>query len=160
MIEFDKNGSKLCSYQADVFSASLKFQDCSSMIFLRRFFNSRFARDLDSHDQNIFPYSIEESFYALDTEYGKIKYGSKKINENILHWLGYITRYICYTREITSKYLYKNISLKLFIDNYYVYHTQSEEWVITRILEDSKLPENFFDKEIQTKSILRKLWIL
>lgn len=160
MKEFDTNGSKLCSYQADIFSASLKYQDCSSMVFLRRFFNSKFVQDLDNHNQNMFPYSIEECFNALDIEYGKIEYGSKKINENVLHWLGYITRYICYTREITSKYLYKNISLKLFINNYYVYHTQSEEWVITRILEDAKLPKNFFDKKTKAKSILRKLWII
>lgn len=98
-------------------------------------------------------YDEDECFEALNEEYGKFKYGSKKLSSNTLYWLGYITRYICYTRDISSKKLYKTIPLKSFIDNYDVYHTQSEEWVIARELEVNGLSEDIFDKNKQMKII-------
>ena len=42
--------------------------------------------------------------------------------------------------------------------HYYVYHTQSEEWVISRILEIKGKNEDFFDKNLRIKEILKILY--
>ena len=160
MREFDSTGSKLCSYQADIFSASIEKLNCSSAIFLRRFYHSAFAAKLDDFHNHLFSFDIKDCFSQIDDEYGKSNYGNKKLPEPVLHWLGYITRYICYTRDISSKKFFKSFDLKLFIENYEVYHTQSEEWVIERILELSNKNENFFDKKNQTHEVLKKIWLL
>ena len=156
MKAFDRTGSILCTYQAGIFSKSLKETDCSSMVFLRRFFLSDFAWALDYYDQHIFSFDENECFRSLEEEYGKTEYGKNRLPEEVLYWLGYITRYICYTRELSSKKFYRNIPLKYLIDHYEIYHTQTEEWVISRILEN--VDPDLFDREKQIKKILRKLW--
>ena len=160
MKELDSNGSKLCSYQAAIFSASIDELDCSSAIFLRRFYHSRFASKLDDYQNHLFSYDVMDCFLQIEEEYGKSNYGKSKQPEPVMHWLGYITRYICYTREISSKKFIKTFNLKLLTDIYEVYHTQSEEWVIERILDLSGLTEDIFDKKIQTREILKKIWSL
>ncbi|MCR4951145.1 MAG: hypothetical protein K6A40_07475 [Solobacterium sp.] len=158
MKELDSVGSRLCSYQADIFSGSLELQS-SSRIFLRRFFRSKFARKLDDPGSFLFSYDVEDCYDSIHEEFGETDYGKVKLSETVLHWLGYITRYICYTREFPSILLYKTIPLDMFIDHYEVYHTQSEEWVIARILELSKLDESVFDKKKREKAILTSLWL-
>lgn len=160
MKEFDNTGSKLCSYQAEIFSCSSSRLDCSSPVFLRRFFHSGFADKLDNYNDYLLSYDIDDCFNELNEEYGKSSYGRKKYPEPVLHWLGYITRYICYTREISSKKLIKTIPLKLFTENYEVYHTQSEEWVIDRIIEVSGSDRDIFNKNAQIKKVLKKIWML
>lgn len=157
MKKLDRIGSKLCSYQAKIFEESLKYK-CSSKIFLRRFFYSSFASKLDEYNKYIFTFDPLDCFRSLNEQYDPSNYGTKKINKEVLYWLGYITRYISYTRDYSSKKLYKNIPLDLFIKGYEVYHTQSEEWVISRMLELINKDETMFDKKILMKQILRKLW--
>lgn len=160
MRKLDSAGSKLCSYQADIFSASIEELDCSSAVFLRRFYHSSFAAKLDDFRNHLFSFDVKDCFLQIDEEYGKSSYGNKKLSEPVLHWLGYITRYICYTRDVSSKKFIKSFDLKLFIDNYEVYHTQSEEWVVERILELSGMNQDFFDKKIQARNVLKKIWLL
>ena len=158
MKKLDYDGSKLCTYQAEIFSQSLTLS-CSSLVFLRRFFNSHFARKLDDCEQYQLSYEAEDCFASILEQFGETEYGKKKLPENILYWLGYITRYFCYTRECSSKLLYKSIPLRFFTDNYEVYHTQNEEWVIARVLENTGKTEDDFDQDKRFKAILRKIWI-
>ena len=160
MREFDSTGSKLCSYQADIFSASREELDCSSAVFLRRFYHSAYAAKLDDFHNHLFSFDTGDCFSQINKEYGISSYGNKKLSEPVLHWLGYITRYICYTRDISSKKFIKSFDLKLFIENYEVYHTQSEEWVVERILSLSGMNEDFFDKKVQAQKTLKKIWLL
>ena len=157
MKTLDSSGSKLCSFQAKIFTWSLLLE-CSSPVFLRRFFFSDFARKLDEAQGFQFSYDVDDCFTSVVMEYGESRYGKTKLSEKELYWLGYITRYFCYTREYPSKLLYKTIPLKLFIENYEVYHTQSEEWVIERILTAAGLDEKYFDKTHREKEILTRLW--
>ena len=157
MKNLDSSGSKLCSFQAKIFSRSLLL-GCSSLVFLRRFFCSEFARKLDECESFQFSFDPSDCLDSIVMEYGETNYGSNKLQENVLYWLGYITRYICYTREYPSKLLYKTIPLKLFTENYEVFHTQSEEWVIERILAAAGLDEKHFDKAHREKEILTRLW--
>ena len=148
MKKLDRFGARLCSYQAEIFKTSLS-QECSSLVFLRRFFFS---------ENHLFSYDTDDCFDSLAEQYEQTDYGKNKLPENVLYWLGYITRYFCYTRDISSKKLYRLLSLKPFISNYEVYHTQNEEWVLSRILETTGLSEDAFDKEKQTRKILRSIW--
>ena len=56
----------------------------------------------------LLPMDIEE----LEHEFGASSYGKEKYNAEELYWIGYIYRYWCYTRELTSKQLYKIIKPK------------------------------------------------
>ena len=124
-------------------------------MFLRRFKNSSYASYLDSSRFNTL-IDVEYAFSEIDKQYGKSAYGNQKYSADALYWLGYIYRYISYTREISTKKAFKLISPKELVEHYYVYHTQSEEWVISRILEIKGKNEDFFDKNLRIKEILKK----
>lgn len=156
MKTLDLLGTKLCSYQAKIFEESLNRFICSSKIFLRRFFNSEFAFFLDMPTERTFTFEVEECFSSLIEEYGDSTYGKIKLRPEALYYLGYLTRYICYTREITSTHLYNVIDVYDIIDNYSIYHTQDEEWVIATLLEKQHLSENDLDEDYILKSLLRK----
>lgn len=158
MKKLNINESKLCSYQANIFANSIEF-DCSSKIFLRRFFNSSYAQKMDDYENHTFSYDIKDCYDQLLEQYGKFTYGKKKISKEILYWLGYITRYICIDKNISSRQLYKMIDLDLLINNYETYHTQSEEWVINRIFDNMGIDKDAFDKKTKIKSVLTKLWL-
>ena len=63
-------------------------------------------------------------------------------------------RYISYTRDISTKKLLTVFEPKEVIKYYYVFHTQSEEWVIQELLELKGLDESFFDKNASIKKKL------
>lgn len=156
MKKLDVLGAKLCSYQAKIFEESNNRFICSSKIFLRRFFKSEFAFFLDMPNERIFTFEVEECYSSLIEEYGDSTYGKEKLNAKALYYLGYLTRYICYTRGVTSGYLYSVIDIYDIVDNYYVYHTQDEEWVISSLLEKQHLTENDLNEDEILKKLLRR----
>ncbi|MCQ2802948.1 MAG: hypothetical protein MJ225_04715 [Bacilli bacterium] len=156
MRKLDLLGSKLCSYQAKIFEESLTKTMCSSKVFLRRFFMSEFGFYLDMPERYVFSYDTNECFASLLEEYGDSTYGKVKINANVLYYLGYLTRYICYTREITTRHLYKTFNIYDIIDNYYVFHTQDEEWVIATLLQKYNMTEKDLDEYEILKDLFRK----
>jgi len=158
MKKLSVNESKLCSYQASILAHSIEF-NCSSKIFLRRFFCSTYAQKMDDYEKHTFSYDIKDCYDELLNQYGKFTYGKKKFPEEVLYWLGYITRYMCINMKITSKQLYKTIDLNILINNYETYHTQNEEWIIDRVLENSKIDKESFDKIVKAKNILTRLWL-
>ena len=155
MRNFDSHGLELAQFQGKIFEKSINRYECSSLVLLRRFKNSYFALNLDSASQNIL-IDVEYAFTELDKQYQDTSYGNKKYNSDAMFWLGYIYRYISYTREISTKKTFNLIGPKELIEHYYVYHTQSEEWVISRILEIKGKNEDFFDKNKSIKKLLYK----
>lgn len=145
MKKLDAIGSKLCSYQAQIFAESSTAFMCSSKIFFRRFFMSLYATRLDRCARYVLTYETSECFSMLLEEYGDSTYGSVKLNKDILYYVGYLTRYICYTRNITSLYFYRVFSLDDIINSYEIYHTLDEEVVIKTMLEKLCLSEDIFD---------------
>ena len=156
MREADKKCYSLCSYQANIFSKSLEKTMCSSKVFLRRFFYSNFAFRLDFNDFYTFSFDENDCFNELLEEFGDSSYGRSKMNEKILHYVGYITRYICYTREVTSLFVYRTFGLDTLIKQYYVLHTQSEEYAIRVLLENKGLTEDIFDQDKLLKDVFKK----
>ena len=50
MIKIDSDGLLLCKIQAELFEKSSQFLKTSSLIFIRRFMNSKIAYELDNKD--------------------------------------------------------------------------------------------------------------
>lgn len=160
MRELDRYGAELCSYQAKIFAKSRNFFQCSSKIFLRRFFHSIFASHLDFYNFYTFSYDELDCFNSILEDYGDSTYGKERLPEKVLHYIGYLTRYICYTREVTSLFIYDTFGINIFIERYEVLHTQSEEYAVRELLEINHLTEDIFDQDKLAKEVLRKKYHL
>ena len=106
-----------------------------------------------------FSYDENECFESILEDYGDSTYGKIKIPEQVLYYIGYISRYICYTREVTSLFFYRTFGVDTLINEYYVLHTQSEEAVLKELLQRNNLTEDIFDQDKLLKDILRKRYI-
>ena len=155
MKEFDRKGLNLAGFQGEVFQKSLARYSISSPIFIRRFMKSELARKLDWEETAFLPLTDEWAFESLDGQFPNKDYGKTKYSEAEMHWIGYIYRYICYTRSESSVFVYGYFKPDELRKVYYAYHTQSEEWVIASLLMSHGLDEGFFDKNKRLKDSLR-----
>ncbi len=156
MKEFDSCGLDIAVHQAEVFFTSVTRLTCSSPIFLRRFFKSHYAEILDLGKVYLLPLEVDDAFAQIEKEFGKTAYGTTKYPAEAMYWLGYMTRYIAYTREVSSRFVYKHFPPKILIDHYSGWHTQGEEWVIEALLTLVELKEEDFDPNVRLKKLLRK----
>lgn len=93
--------------------------------------------------------SIIEQFG--DTDYGKIKY-----SKSALFWIGYMYRYISYTREISTKFILDIFTYKQMNDVYFSFHTQAPEWCINSLLDINGIDDSIFDNNLRLKKIIKK----
>ena len=156
MREFDINGLRLAEYQAELFELSATALSCSSPVFLRRFLYSEVLKSLDTNDSSRLQLDPNIGISEIDEQFGKSEYGKIKYSRETLFWMGYLYRYISYTRDIETPILFKLFDYKKLVDLYYVYHTQSMEWCIENLLELNGLTENIFDKNWRLKETIRK----
>lgn len=70
--------------------------------------------------------------------------------------MGYMYRYISYTREQTTKFVMKLFDYKQMNDVYFAFHTQDPEWCIQSLLEMNNLTENIFDNNFRLKQIIKE----
>lgn len=154
MKTIDKDGLSLCTLQGNVFASSLDNAECSSKIFMRRFLNSKVAREFDSSSILDGTLTIKDIFFELEEEFGKTSYGREKYDREVLFWIGYIYRYFAYTYNLTSKYVYKIVKPSELNELYYVYHTFDPKVAIERILEEKRIS---FDIDDQNKRLLEML---
>ncbi len=154
MKTIDKDGLSLCALQGNVFASSLDNAECSSKIFMRRFLNSKVAREFDSSSILDGTMAIKDIFFELEEEFGKTSYGREKYDKEVLFWIGYIYRYFAYTYSLTSKYVYKIVKPSELNELYYVYHTFDPKVAIERILEEKRIS---FDIDDQNKRLLEML---
>ena len=159
MRKFDSLGLRLAEFQAKIFEQSIDRYDCSSLVFLRRFKYSNYSKVLDQASENVL-LDVEYAFDEIDKQYKNTAYGKEKYSKEAMYWLGYIYRYISYTRDVSTKKAFNLIEPEELYANYYVYHTQSEEWVIARILESKGKCEDDFDKNKSLKNIMKKIYNL
>ena len=155
MKEFDEYGLRLCRFQANVFEASREKTDCSSAIFLRRFMLSDAARRFDTNKELYGAADVGGILEEIEEEFGPSKYGRVKYASEELYWIGYIYRYWCYTREITSRRVYRIIKPAELRSLYYAYHTLDPAAAVERIMEAKGIRERDYLKEGVT--ILRRL---
>ena len=153
MKEFDHNGLMLAEYQGKLFEKSAEL-DCSSSIFIRRFLHSELLNDLDNSKSISF--DINEGIKSILEQFGDSSYGKEKYSKAALFWIGYMYRYIAYTREQETGYIMKIFKHKQMNNVYYSYHTQDPEWCIKSLLNLNGMPEYTFDKNSRLKSIIKE----
>ena len=156
MREFDNNGLRLAEYQAKLFEESISYFECSTKVFLRRFYYSDLLNTLDKNESSI-SLEVSEGLDSIELQFGSSNYGKVKWDPNVLFWIGYIYRYVSYTRDVETKFLMKLFKPEKIKDLYYTYHTQSNEWVVENLLTSKNLNESIFDKNYRLKQALKKI---
>lgn len=156
MRKFDTNGLRLCEFQGKIFEESVDFFDCSSPVFLRRFRRSNLLKRLDQNESHMFSLWPKEALMEIEEQFGKSEYGKKKYSKDSMFWMGYLYRYISYTREVGTPLLFKLFDYKRLNGVYYAYHTQSMEWVVAALLDAYGLTEDIFDKNKRLMAYLRQ----
>ncbi len=153
MREFDHDGLLLAEYQGKLFEKSEEFS-CSSAIFIRRFLYSDLLKSLDNNKSISF--DINDGLQSIWEQFGDSSYGKEKYSKAVLFWIGYMYRYIAYTREQDTAYIMKMFDHKQMSDVYYSYHTQDPEWCIKSLLNLNGTTEDIFDKNIRLKNIIKE----
>lgn len=135
MNHIDENGLRLCRAQGEIFARSLTETGCSSAVFLRRYMNSRFASRMDSEAYLYAAGTITDVFAELDAQYGKSEYGTIRYGSEELYWMGYLYRYWCLSRRLTSKQVYRMMKPADLRTLYFPYHSLDPEQAVERICE-------------------------
>lgn len=155
MRDFDHNGLILAEYQGRLFERSTGLE-CSSAIFIRRFLHSELLEALDRNDPAIVSPDPEEGLECITRQFGQTEYGSKRYPAAAMFWMGYMYRYISYTRGQSTRFIMQLIPYRLLNDVYYSYHTQDPEWCVRSLLEIQGLTENIFDNNYRLKEIIKR----
>ena len=155
MREFDHSGLLLAEYQGKLFEKSNELK-CSSGIFIRRFLHSDLLNKLDINQPSAVSLDVSEGIVSIQEQFGDTDYGKEKYSGSALFWMGYMYRYISYTRETPTRFIAKLFHHSQMNDVYYSFHTQDPEWCIQSLLEINHLPEQVFDNNFRLKETIRE----
>lgn len=155
MKNFDHNGLLLAEYQGKLFEKSTEL-DCSTGIFLRRFLHSDLLKKLDTNQPSLVSLDVNDGINSILEQFGNTDYGKEKYSGSSMFWMGYMYRYISYTREIRTRFLMELLDYRQMNDVYYSFHTQDPEWCIQSLLEINHLTESVFDNNYRLKKIIRE----
>lgn len=153
MKQIDYDGLLMCRIQGRIFEKSLEYLNCSSPVFIKKYMYSDGARSMDVLNfLNKTKSDIQVLEDIKDNSFGKIKYSSEE-----LYWMGYIYRYLAYTYELNSKYIFSKINGTKLKELYYAYHTYDPSYAADRIIENNKIELNDIDKLLnKSKSIIEE----
>ena len=157
MKKFDHNGLLLAEYQGKLFEKSVDL-DCSTAVFLRRFLHSDFVKKMDKNDASSLTLDVNEGMQSIQNQFGKSDYGKVKYSKDALFWMGYMYRYISYTRGVTTQFVMKLLPYKQLNDVYYAFHTQDPEWCVRSLLEMNGKNEDIFDNNLRLKAVISEKW--
>ncbi len=153
MREFDHDGLLLAEYQGKLFEKSTELK-CSTAIFLRRFLHSHLVKKMDMNDVASLSLDVNEGIDSIQEQFGETDYGKIRYSENAMFWMGYMYRYISYTRETTTKFVMNLFPHKQLNDVYYSFHTQGPEWCVQSLLELNGQSEDIFDNNLRLKAVI------
>lgn len=139
MRELDYIGINMCKIQGELFVAAAEMSESSSAIFIRRFMNSSVAKRMDKNDILSESNSVNALIDEINAEYNNSNYGKEHYSIEELYWIGYIYRYWAYTRDTSSRNIYKTANASEMRKLYYPYHTLDPAVAIERILESKGL---------------------
>lgn len=145
--EFDVTGMQLAAMQANIFSDASK-KGLGSYYFLRRFASSEYCEELDSlaiMRSSLVPDNFWEENEATISKNGMI------LPVDVMHWIGYIYRYWCYTEDIPLLRLIKQVTIKFMSSIYNAYHSLSPEEVVKHIKDILNI-----DEEERQKRVIEK----
>ena len=155
MKEFDHNGLLLAEYQGKLFERSNEL-NCSTGIFLRRFLHSDLLKSLDTNNPSLLSLDVNEGITSIIEQFGDTDYGKIKYSKSSLFWMGYMYRYISYTREVSTKFVMELFEYKQMNDVYYSFHTQDPEWCVRSLLDINDLEDDIFDNNLRLKRIMKE----
>ena len=155
MREFDHNGLLLAEFQGKLFEKSTEL-DCSTGVFIRRFLHSELLKKLDMNDPSAVSLDVNDGINDILGQFGESDYGKNKFSRSALFWIGYMYRYISYTREESTKFIMKLFDYRQMNDLYLSFHTQDPEWCIQSLLEINDLSEDVFDKNRRLQEIMKR----
>ena len=155
MRKFAHNGLLLANYQGKLFEKSFDL-NCSTLIFMRRFLHSDLLRILDKNESGFLALDVIEGMRMINEQFGVSNYGKTKYSKESLYWIGYMYRYISYTREESTRFIMKTFDYELMNKFYYSFYTQDPEWCIRSLLEIKNLDEDHLDKNKRLKRIIRE----
>lgn len=104
MREFDHNGLLLAEYQGKLFEKSTEL-NCSSGVFIRRFVHSDLLNKLDTNRPSSVSLNVSEGISSILEQFGETDYGREKFSASAMFWMGYMYRYISYTRETSTRFI-------------------------------------------------------
>ena len=156
MKKLDTNGLRLAEYQGKLFELSAIYCKCSTNIFMRRFFYSDLLKILDRNDSSILSLDPKEGLEQIQEQFGQSFYGKEKQSGESLFWVGFLYRYISYTRNTTTRLLMRLFPYQKLFELYPIYHTQSLEWCIENPLELQDYDSSIFDPNARLKEALKK----
>ena len=153
MKTFDHDGLLLAEYQGKIFEKSTELR-CSTPVFLRRFLHSDLLKKMDLNDVTSLSLDVNEGMESIQNQFGESDYGKKKYSKSAMFWIGYIYRYLSYTRGVTTKFLMRLFPYKQLNDVYYSFHTQDPEWCVHSLLEMNGQNEDVFDNNLRLKAVI------
>ncbi len=153
MREFDHTGLLLAEYQGKIFEKSTDL-NCSTAVFIRRFIHSDFLKRMDTNDVSTLSLDVNEGINSIQKQFGDSDYGKIKYSKSALFWIGYMYRYISYTRGVTTKFVMSLFPYSQLNDVFYSFHTQDPEWCVHSLLEMNGLSEEYFDNNFRLKKII------
>lgn len=130
----DYDCSLMCKIQGSIFEKSLKYLNCSSPLFIKKYMMSEDALSMDKlYFLNTTKSDTQVLLDMKDTTFGTTKY-----SDYDMYWMGYIYRYWSYTYEIDSKQLYKMFPGTKLI-KYSAYSENDPKYTIDLIIEENNL---------------------
>lgn len=154
MKAFDHDGLLLAEHQGKLFEKSAEL-GCSTPVFLRRFLHSDYLKKLDRNEAASLDLNVNEAMDSIVGQFGALSYGKTKYAESALFWIGYMYRYISYTREVPTKAVMRLFPYRQLNDVYYSFHTQDPEWCLRSLLEMNGQSEDVFDPNKRLKAVMR-----
>ena len=154
MKTFDHEGLILAEYQGKLFEKSTELR-CSTAVFLRRFLHSDFLKKMDMNDVTSLSLDVNEGIDSIQNQFGESDYGKNKYSKSALFWIGYMYRYLSYTRGVSTKFVMRLIPYKQLNDVYFTFHTQDPEWCVRSLLEMNGKSEDIFDPNKRLETVMR-----
>ena len=151
MKTIDREGKRLCEFQAELFEKSISNLEMSSEIFVRRYMNSKIVSELDSGSFLEGNMGINDIYEELDRQYGPSTYGSRKYHRDVMYWTGYLYRYFCYCYDVSSKQAYKLLPFKYIASSFEPYHTLDVSQALERLLESKGI--SFSEEEMNKRGV-------
>ena len=130
--------------------------NCSSAVFFRRFLHSDYVKKMDLNDAASLTLDVNEGIDSIQKQFGDFDYGKTKYSKSAMFWIGYMYRYLSYTREVSTRFVMKLFPYKQLNDVYYSFHTQDPEWCVQSLLEMNNLSEEIFDNNLRLKKVMEE----
>lgn len=116
---------------------------------------SKTAERMDRESFLFEAFPVADAIEEIEEEYGKSDYGRIRYSREELYWIGYIYRYWSYTREMSSRAVYRVIKPEELRKLYFPYHSLDPAQAIERIMEAKGLTEEDYVK--RGVQILRRI---